>query len=267
MNNYYIYAIEEFTDDWNIIYIGRTNDIHKRWNKHLYQERNWNLIQRFKENTKNNFRCTILYQGLSFKQAKEIETQLINQYKNLCNDDIGDNKSSQNKELLSFLKKRYWASPVSIKHREKLQQSSSGQQCKCIDTNEVFSSITEAAKIYKVSYSTIYNACSSRRKACGYLWEFIDRDKIEEQYNICLLYNDNQLLYIGCIKQLKNYKITLSKLAGSCRFWNEIQSLPLKVCIYKTFALNDKDKAIDIANNLITKLKPVYNKRKLRKGK
>ena len=67
MNNYYIYAIEEFTSSWNIIYIGRTNNIHERWSKHLYQERNWSLIQRFKENTKKNFRCTILYQGLSFQ--------------------------------------------------------------------------------------------------------------------------------------------------------------------------------------------------------
>ena len=265
MNNHYIYAIEEFTNSWNIIYIGRTNNIHERWNKHLYQERNWSLIQRFKENAKKNFRCTILYQGLSFQQAKEIETRLINKYKNqLCNDDIGDNKSSQNRDLLSSMKKRYWSSPVSDKHREKLKHSSLGKQCKCIDTNEIFSSVAEAANVYRVSYSTIYNACNSKRKACGYSWEFINKPKLEEQYSICFLYNDDRLLYIGCVKQLINYKITPSKLAGSCSFWNKIQTLSLKVCVYKSFSITDKPMAITLANNLISRLKPVYNKRKLR---
>ena len=51
------------------------------------------------------------------------------------------------------------------------------KKIKCIDTNKVFNSVSEASREYKIPAGNISKCCNGQRKiAGGYRWIFIDNN-------------------------------------------------------------------------------------------
>lgn len=87
---------------------------------------------------------------------------------------------------------------LSDKHREKITESNKKRgketfdkiskalmkKIKNINTNEIFNSISEAAKLYKLNPSHISAVCRNKRKTCGgFKWEYL-REKDDNSLNI-----------------------------------------------------------------------------------
>ena len=56
----------------------------------------------------------------------------------------------------------------------KMKKNICKQKVKCIETDEIFESITDAAKQYSLNRRNIGNCCSGKRKSCGgFHWEYV----------------------------------------------------------------------------------------------
>ena len=156
--NYYIYVIKLYDI---VLYIGRTNNPKARWSHHKFHETNELMKKYFSIYPLEDFYFEIIYDNLTYEQAKKIETELIqeNQKNNiyLTNADIGDRKSFLSKDRISISLKRFWNSKRAEGLKTKLANANKNRK-KIFDTESklFFNSITEAAKRLNVSRNTIY---------------------------------------------------------------------------------------------------------------
>ena len=118
-----------------------------------------------------NITHTIMKDGLTLDEANELENKLIKEYKsNDCrfgyNIDNGGNsvgsKSEEHKEKLRL-----------SNHPSKQQNS---KKVRCIETNEIFSSIREASRKTGANRNCISWCCNNtprHKTTSGFHWEFI----------------------------------------------------------------------------------------------
>lgn len=144
-----------------IVYIGRTNNPEVRWYNHKYHETNDMLRNYFLANDIEHFTFEVIYDNLTYHQAKELETQLIEEEQKtnfyLANSDIGDKKSFHVKDKIANTCRNYWYSPEAASLREKLANASKNRkQVYDPKTNQLFESITDAAKVLNISRNAIY---------------------------------------------------------------------------------------------------------------
>ena len=154
-----MYSIYQIKLDNKVIYIGRTNNPRARWNFHKTHETNEWLKYYFKKYDIKRFTFEIIKDNLTLEQAKQLETQLINEYSKiiyLANDDIGDNKSLLTKKRISNSLKSFWNSERSNNLRKKIKCPSNTKKIYDKNTKLFFDSITDAAKHFHVSRNAIY---------------------------------------------------------------------------------------------------------------
>lgn len=184
------------------VYIGITSqNVKARWNNGWGYQNNkyfWRAIQKYKW---ENFKHEILFEHLSFKIACEKEIELIKYY-NSNNSKFGYNISSGGecnslgKKMLDETKKKISLSKIgtlswnkgrawSQETKEKMQQAKLGRKVLektkkkmsqimlnnanskkiiCIETGEIFPSISEAGRILNISFSNIASVCRKQRK-------------------------------------------------------------------------------------------------------
>jgi group I intron endonuclease len=62
---------------------------------------------------------------------------------------------------------------IDKKYNNQLLKTTCCKPVKCIETEKIFKSITEAAKYYNITPRPIMKACQEGRISCGYHWEYL----------------------------------------------------------------------------------------------
>ena len=153
----------------------------------------WKAIQKYGW---DNFEHIILFENLTKEEACEKEIALIREY-DLCNHELGynlskggDMKNGENNPFFGHThteetknkvresnKQRIWTEESKQKIRDKLSGSKNklSKTILCVETNETFGSLKEAATAKRIHYSKISEAANGKRKtAGGYHWKYID---------------------------------------------------------------------------------------------
>lgn len=150
----------------------------------------------------DNIRHEILYEGLDVDSARQIEIELIAKHQS-NNKDFGYNATKGGEVVSEETKKKLsksktgkknpnYGKHLSEEYRKKISESKMGsshseetkrkirESCKnkkpvrCIETGEVYESISQAGKMNCINKSSIRDACNGRQKtAGGYHWEHI----------------------------------------------------------------------------------------------
>ncbi len=169
MSNYCVYM---HTCPNGKVYIGLTGIKPKyRWdNGHGYKEQVFrHAIAKYGW---ENITHTIIKDGLTLEEANELEAEMISKYKS--NDsEFGYNIDNGGNGCGS----------KSLEHREKLRLSNSptkqklSKKVRCVETNEVFNSIREAARKTGANRNCISWCCNNaprHKTTSGFHWEFFN---------------------------------------------------------------------------------------------
>ena len=153
------------------VYVGLTGIKPKyRWdNGHGYKEQVFrHAIAKYGW---ENITHTIIKDGLTLEEANELEAEMISKYKS-NNSEFGYNIDNGGNGCGS----------KSLEHREKLRLSNSptkqklSKKVRCIETNEIFNSIREAARKTGANRNCISWCCNNtprHKTTSGFHWEFI----------------------------------------------------------------------------------------------
>ena len=181
-----IYKIENLMN--GKVYVGQTRvGFEKRLNEHLYalkkNTHNNDYLQRaWNKYSEENFSFSIIA-SCEIKELDRLETEWISYYKknNLSyNLESGGNKNKRHSDYslkkLSVASKRNWNNPeYSEKLRKifaKIHGGKNNVRAKkviCIDTNEVFETMTAASERYSIPVIGIHRVCSGQRITAGKL--------------------------------------------------------------------------------------------------
>lgn len=186
-----LFCVYKHTTPNNKVYIGITsqNPLH-RWNGGKGYQGNAYFYRAILKYGWDNITHEILFDGLTDKEASEKEIQLISFYKS-DNPQFGYNLSSGGLNTIPGTHIRYGEqSKQKIKRNHKgtrgyhfteeqknnisISKNASKKSVVCIELNMVFSSISEAAKHFNVSYPNISSCCHGKLKtSAGYHWGFV----------------------------------------------------------------------------------------------
>lgn len=180
-SNYKVYMLENKIN--NKKYIGITQQkLEVRWQKGNGYKRTSHIFNAIKKYGWDNFNHILLYDNLTKEQACQKEIELIKQY-NTTNREYGYNNSSGGEINIGFHHSKEAKEKMSViaKQRDidwnKIQKmkDKNSKKIKCVETNEIFSSISEAKRIKNIKGNHIGECCLGKRKTCdGYHWEYIN---------------------------------------------------------------------------------------------
>lgn len=178
--NYKVYMLENKINHKK--YIGITQQrLEDRWkNGHGYKKTS-HIYAAINKYGWNNFNHILLYDKLSKEEACKKEIELIKLYNTQQRDygynnssggeiNIGFHHSENSKKKMSAVAKER---PIDWNKIQKMKEKNS-KQIKCVETGEIFSSITEAKKQKQIKGNHIGECCFGTRKTCdGYHWEYV----------------------------------------------------------------------------------------------
>jgi len=139
-NNYSVYYIQD-TKTKKPIYVGITNNVIQRFARH-FQDPSDILYQFHDQNWNELFQIQVIKNNISYSLALDIETKLIHDFLN------------QNYQLYNKAK------TTTAKTKKNNNISKKKYKIKCIETDQIFNSITEAMRQYNISYKRLLNACT-----------------------------------------------------------------------------------------------------------
>ena len=172
---------------------------HRRWNNGNGYSRNTLFFRAINKYGWHNIDHKILYTDLKEKEAKQLEIKLIKEYKsnnkdygyNISNGGEGTNgipawnkgkhglTTAWNKgkpwsdEVKKKLSEAHKGKHLSEEHKKKIgrtgKDNAQSIPIMCVETNEVFESISLAAKKYNLQLTNIAKVCRGERKTAGRL--------------------------------------------------------------------------------------------------
>lgn len=214
-----IYKIENHIN--NKVYIGQTiNSITRRYNgtsietifKNMHNEHLKNSMRKY---GLDNFSIEVLVESDSIDELNYYERYYIESFDSM-NPNHGYNKreGGYNNRASNELKKRF----------SKIQTELKGVKVICVNTREVFPSITKAAEKYNVTPETIRTACKDHIKgatSAGLQWDYYIEGKTYELYDKSF-YNARPVICINTKEVYKSIseaenKTGLSGISACCR--------------------------------------------------
>lgn len=174
------------TNNWSVYmhttpsgkrYIGITSiDPEKRWNGGISGYKGQVFELAIKKYGWENIKHEVLFSGLSKEEASAKEKELIATYKT-DKSSHGYNVSSGGVSEKAF--SEHTKRQMSLSHADVSgNKNPRARKVMCLDTNEVFETIKEAASKYNVDPSCISDCCTGKHKTClGLRFQYYDRGK------------------------------------------------------------------------------------------
>ena len=183
MNNYTVYMHTNLINDKK--YIGITQQVPEmRWKNGKGYKSTSHFRKAIDKYGWDNFKHEILYTGLTAEEASLKEQELIKQY-DTTNRLHGYNNSTGGEVSFTFTHSAEARRKMSETHKnmpvnqyaiERMKQVNS-KKVRCIETNEIFNSASEAKRIKQIKGNHITECCNGNRKTCGgFHWEFIEEN-------------------------------------------------------------------------------------------
>ena len=163
------------------VYIGITSNLKRRWSnsgkQYVQCTAFYNAIKKYGW---NNFDHIVLFDGLSKEEAETLERQLINENRNICYNiaDGGDGgpilfgeanpnyNKERTKEHCRHLSESLKGRTLSNDTKEKISiNNKMKRKIQCLETLEVFDSITLAAEKFNTHIENIWRVVSGKRKS------------------------------------------------------------------------------------------------------
>ena len=215
-------------------YIGITcQDIQDRWRidgrGYAGQKKFYNAIIKYGW---DNFIHEILYTGLSEEDACEIEKFLIEYYgsiKNGYNVQSGGHPTKHSSKTIEKIKASHLGKhrdPKTVAKMTATKIEKYGLAVICVETQQVFASMGEAARITGIDKTSISRCCNGQQMTAGkYHWQLLNTDKISTK-------NDKRKKKVMCV----NTGIIYESVQAAAAHTNSDASNICKVCNgkYKT---------------------------------
>lgn len=169
MNNYSVYM---HTTPNQKRYIGITGkDPKKRWNGGSGYYYNREFHKAIKTYGWNNIKHQVLFQNLSKEEAEQKERELIAKY-----DTTNPNKG------FNYTKGGNHQGMTSDATRKLISRKARKVPCMCVETGEIFESISDAAQHIGIHPSSISNSCTSNGKSSckGKHFVYVDKTRKRE---------------------------------------------------------------------------------------
>lgn len=201
MNNYIVYCHTNKIN--NKRYVGITNtSVYRRRQNGANYKGNEDFNKDINQYGWEEFTHEILFTNLSQEEAENTEIQLIKKW-NLLDNRYGYNKdkggkhynfSNEIKDKMSKDRKGkgYWLGKQMPKEARELMsfrkkgivpKSNPPKQVKCIETNEIFNSLSETARRFDCSPALVHRSCNnlikSKRKDCfPYTFQYVETTEV-----------------------------------------------------------------------------------------
>ena len=180
------------------VYIGQTNSISNRWKPSAYKRctKFYHAIQQYGW---NNFEHIILSNNLTLQEANILEENYILQYDaintgfNLTSGGLNHLLSEETKQKMSEVRKGV---PKTEEHKKAISEGLKNYQrtkehnrnnqlsqhrkpVKCIETQEIYESLSEAERQTGILSETISRCCRGKQKtASNFHWEFYEGEDL-----------------------------------------------------------------------------------------
>lgn len=138
-------------------YIGITcQNCKQRWGSNGNKYKGQSVYKAIKKYGWNNIKHLILYDNLTEEEAKDKEIELIAKY-NTTNDKYGYNITKGGDNIMNGA------------------ENLSSKKVICINTGEIFDTITQAANKYNIHPTTISKVCKDKRNTAAKMtWQYYD---------------------------------------------------------------------------------------------
>lgn len=195
-NNYTVYFHRNKAN--GKYYVGITgSSVNKRWRKGKsytqfvgdnYKHRKF--APAIKKYGWDGFDHVIVSTGLTLEDATKMEVELIKKYNSL---EEGYNSTSGGEGTSEIKRDSEWRRKRSMAMKGRLAGSKNGssRKIRCLETNEVFGSLSEACEKYNLNYSSFHANLNKSIKnghiCCGYHWAYagpLKRKKITVTRNV-----------------------------------------------------------------------------------
>ena len=212
MENYKVYMhINKIN---NKKYIGITKQkCQNRWRKdgggYQTQPKFYDAIQKYGW---DNFEHIILFENLSAEEAGAKEQELIEQFdtcKNGYNADKGGNITNHSEETIGKIRKAMIGKTHTQETKERIRKAKADcmLKVKCLETNTVYNSIHEAARITGIDMSSIIKVCKGEcYKAGGFTWRYEDSVMAKKYENDTKNRKDKTKKAVICLDNGKTYE-------------------------------------------------------------
>lgn len=172
----------------------------------------WNAIMKYGW---EGFDHEIVAKNLSKEQADKMEKDLIKKYNTIeagYNLDIGG--GGKEPEIVETRQARSDSS-LRIKKPHVGHHNSTyiKRKVRCVETGEVYESVSSLARLLNVDHSRILKACNFNRAICGFHYEYVDERK-------------NNLRKILC----KDLNIVFDSIASAARYFNVAENTVRRHC-------------------------------------
>lgn len=125
----------------------------------------------------DGFEHIVLHENITLTEANKLEKKLITSYDSLDN---GYNCTEGGEGTPSVKRSLEWCKMKSKSMKGKLKGSANGcsRKIKCIETEDIFDSLSEACDAYDIKYSTFHTnlnkAIRNGHRCGGYHWEYLE---------------------------------------------------------------------------------------------
>ena len=167
-----LWSVYIHTSPSNKVYIGIAKDVKHRWRNQGSGYKGSNRIYyAIKKYGWDNFKHEIVATNLTREEACEMEIELINKYHSTdtrygYNMKEGGQHGSLAQESIEKLRKSQMGHPVSERVKKILAECNSIKVI-CIETKEIFDSITEAADKMNLCRTSVARAARGNQENCG----------------------------------------------------------------------------------------------------
>lgn len=181
-----IYKIENKIN--HKVYIGQSWNIERRIKQHKNIEKNDHLKRSFDKYGIENFSFDVLvtFENISQRALDNFEDLCMKKFNSL-NEEFGYNKKEagsngkHTKESKEKMSKKATGRIISEETKKKMSEAHkskrkyNARKVKCVETGEIFETITAAANFYGLKIGCIQSVCRGKSKATGgYKWKYVN---------------------------------------------------------------------------------------------